>query len=649
MRARAAPPTPSRRAAQTPTSPVRRSARVAQAETGSAEPIGQQVEIEIPVTRARQTVLKQQPKRQSRARAAPEGAQAESEAEAERAEPVLRLGTPTPDDEEVQFYKDLNDYRSHSGDLEGFIPEINGKKLALWPLFSAATSQPVPHRDRDWRKVAETLGIDWRANEEILEQLERCYEQNLLDFEIKMREFEEGDDESSVEREDESSVEEADEGRRDDESGTEPTTVEVTVEQQETVESVVTRTVTAVPAGEASASKQPTPTSARKRAVDDEARIEPGAGSRGKRRRLSPQHETPQTPERHERQSKGKGKQKESATAFVEPETQDFRYDVGAGDEPETQDFGYVAGAAEEISAPSDDVEMTPSQQLRSEASAHRSSPAAQRQDGGAQRQPARANSPPSVDSSDEDAFDPPRMAIRGRTEPDQQPTRPRPAEQQQAQPKQPVLSPPAEITPASRPSPQREAVTAQSAAPASLQTTPPPREASASPSSGLDEYHAQVDHYVSLGYPYAIVRQAMLMTTFHPGPAAVVMEALRSGAPIPEARYIWTAQDDSALRAYVRARDDHKIRYPRDILVARRFERAQVRHAALVNKHGAAAVEERETFLRNLDAHEKEVERKAAAEARQSVSLARSEKDLKGLIASAVGPGVSGSLRRNG
>lgn len=94
------------------------------------------------------------------------------------------------------------------------------------------------------------------------------------------------------------------------------------------------------------------------------------------------------------------------------------------------------------------------------------------------------------------------------------------------------------------------------------------------------------IEHHVSLGYPEAVVGDALHATTLETGDAASVMEELMKGRGIPSnIQGVWTSEDDQAARS-----GEQGVDYPR-ILAKHGEVRCQARKFFLEQEDEAAAL----------------------------------------------------------
>ncbi|KAG5981555.1 hypothetical protein E4U55_002836 [Claviceps digitariae] len=92
------------------------------------------------------------------------------------------LGVETQVNMRDRFYHDLAIFVEESGIAVNPDPEVRGKRLELWDLSQAFASQNVPPEEVDWRKVAEDLQYDWRRDPNLVDELRGCFEENLANF-----------------------------------------------------------------------------------------------------------------------------------------------------------------------------------------------------------------------------------------------------------------------------------------------------------------------------------------------------------------------------------------------------------------------------------------------------------------------------------
>lgn len=97
-----------------------------------------------------------------------------------------------------QFYSDLRDYIECSGADVDYTPSIRGIQISLWDLFRISTKQECEPEHRDVKLIADELGLEWRKSPDVLESLQQCYRQNLVDFEDAIKNFDNQEDETDA-------------------------------------------------------------------------------------------------------------------------------------------------------------------------------------------------------------------------------------------------------------------------------------------------------------------------------------------------------------------------------------------------------------------------------------------------------------------
>ena len=437
-----------------------------------------------------------------------------------------------------------------TGEAVNLFPKIGGRAIALWDLYRAVTEQDEGAQTRDWQRVAEFLNIDWIAYPDAPSKLEKCFEDNLGDFErarVELNMDDDDDDDEDVEEEIEDSQSDV---------------VSHTVDVQTLRSTVPSERLVPSSPPVVGGYKRPRPSSL---LLSDPAY--PSDSSR-KRRRLDRGGEIPSTPDDDAELvgTRGSGtatrmrKTEESPSSqqlpslperrrrrFFEPETQDFGYD------PETQAYPTVE---DEEDVP----DITPSQQLRSESPhvtpipfslSKRQTGKQADNSGGFSKNPSVKQEPVSSPSH-----------VSGPA------TRLSPSEMSAAKPTRrslPKTYKPATNIAFNRPneyrtteSPRNRVVMGQTTTSREIDGQHPSTEtrevqhvqqAQAGPAPGSVE--EVVEHFMSLGYPQKIILYALKATTLKPGyPMTLVLEKLQNGEGIPEYHEgVWTARDDESLR----------------------------------------------------------------------------------------------------
>ncbi|GFP53724.1 hypothetical protein TASIC1_0003010200 [Trichoderma asperellum] len=105
--------------------------------------------------------------------------------------------------ERDQFYSDLQDYcEANDRELEKQCV-IRDKRIDLWDLFQAVSTQSLPLEEVDWRRVAQYVGFDRSQSKEIIATLlQTSYHRHLAGFVEAMLSFQDALDEDSEQDED---------------------------------------------------------------------------------------------------------------------------------------------------------------------------------------------------------------------------------------------------------------------------------------------------------------------------------------------------------------------------------------------------------------------------------------------------------------
>ncbi len=424
--------------------------------------------------------------------------------------------------EETDLKKQFNaDYQAYADNLNRYVhwwPTIKGKTFDLWQLWQAVKSQEMDPEERDWQQISEVLGFNWVENDSIPDEVRRCYETNLAEFEATLMEFDDGSDEDGEEE---------------------------------------TQHNTAALAGTSIRSSPPA-LSSLKRSYDTALGPSHGAypNSSPKRPRHN-QDEVPSTPDEkngtsHLRRGTFPGPTPMNLLSpnlgsretlhrtphrrAVEPETQDFRYD------PETQAVTFESQGHEEVES---QINITPSQQLQSEYDARSGETPVT-------PTPARRARNPFLEEEDMDE------AGGDPDEPDESdlftprasttsvPTMGSSPIQNMAKPKRRTL--PSSFAQSHS---RREKKSIPASQPSSAAEQSPPARPQQKPQSPARDSHDDIiDFYMSLGYGQDVVIRALDSTNWVPGLASQVMETLKKGESLPSNwRGVWTQKDDEALR----------------------------------------------------------------------------------------------------
>lgn len=414
-------------------------------------------------------------------------------------------------------------------------PCIDGQDIDLWDLSQAVAFQKVPPEEVDWMKVAEDLGFNWVANQDVTAELQRCYTDNLADFFEAMSSFPPNDD-----------ADDADLGEEEHSASLSP--------QSDLPSSpLVQRT-------------------GRKRSLEDH--IPSSAHNSSKRRRLSRAAEIPSTPEEKigvlttQSPSVVKAKQIRRAHGGSGKVTASLQLPSINGDDDEAESgdevvFETQARHFPRLETRQSTLDVTPSQQLHSEAFDASPVPLNLRQthDDRAEQQLGNAKPTKSTGASDT---------------------------KQKATTRRIKRSLPACFKPApGRFSPKQAEERAR--LPSAPIRVDPDEEGKSQDIRECAEY------YESLGYPRPIVIESLMRTSMTPGwPTSLLLEMLQKKEGVPSnCEGIWTDRDDKSLR-YADAVEARK-----SSASTREVNKAKKEHDRIVHKHTQEAVDLRRRFLR--------------------------------------------------
>ncbi|OAA63831.1 Homeodomain-related protein [Cordyceps fumosorosea ARSEF 2679] len=145
--------------------------------------------------------------------------------------------------------------------------------------------------------------------------------------------------------------------------------------------------------------------------------------------------------------------------------------------------------------------------------------------------------------------------------------------------------------------------------------TQPPPPPTRRRPAQAIPrrlsrdrELSELIQHYESLGYSYKVVVEGLRRTSVTPGLATVVMQSLRDGHGVPANQEgIWTDRDDAALRLVVAAvggvnLDDEHHDHSSSKEAVKERRKAHRARGRLLDKHGQEGVAVRIQYLRASD-----------------------------------------------
>lgn len=540
-----------------------------------------------------------------------------------------------------QFYEDLRDYVDVSGAKIELHPVIKGRRFELWDLFSIATQQDCAAEDRDWEQIAQRLGFHWMSPTGCARDLKECYDRNLAEFEEAMGSFDDQDGTAMAEDEQMS--------RDDEDQALVHTSDAVTAPKQP------------YPAPLSPTYRSSSPIAGVKRSFqqsnDPQSELSYPSDRSSKRRRRDREIAIPQTPE-HKLGFSGSSKNSSSRAAVrdssspLKPRTKRREpkavYSAEDADafldngihyiheidqlpdpaparnrrfiEPETQDFGLAMGCEDDVrqSIERDDIgdktdedDISPSQQLRSELDAY-SSPARPvpiRGNGTvstnrmpvAEPRPRRSGGPadnthtfisdmgPNSSLAEHAARNSTsRLKATKRSLPQQYqtqqavpavarppastPVRNGTAAPPPLQSRSPVVARPTHVYPTQRsdavnhqPSKRVSAASTRDVQ-SSAQRQNPSKTTPASSAPVTDVAHTedkaevpdfdkeyvdtQFEHFEALGYEPRHIGQAMEATSLQRGPMTVALQSLAAGKGIPQnAEGVWTDDDDEKLR----------------------------------------------------------------------------------------------------
>ncbi|RYP75796.1 hypothetical protein DL769_003752 [Monosporascus sp. CRB-8-3] len=449
---------------------------------------------------------------------------------------------------DYQAYADASELQPH------WWPTIKGKSFELWDLWRAVATQKLDPEERDWQQISEALGFNWVDDVSIPDEVRRCYEMHLADFEAALMDF---DNNSDAEGETQSQ----------DKTISAPPMPSSPPAPQSTKRSFAT----------ALGSDHPYPNSPpRKRARygrDSEIPSTPDEKNGASYLRRHTIHaaiaDHPRSPTA--RSTRGNmDVDLPSQRPVVEPETQDFRFD------PDTQAVVFGSQVNDEVESQDS---ITPSQQLLLESDARSEEIAGT-------PTPVRRVSGPSLQESDHPADSTPRA-------PGVQPNNAPPVGSDVAKPTRRSLpkswvqhpSPIADRTAQLQPRQQVQSSQPTARDP-SLPAQPQP-----TPQVPVKESREDIiDFYMSLGYAHDIVVRALDATTWVPGLASQIMEMLKKGESIPSNwRGVWTQKDDEMLTAVYADSE------PQDAKEKRKREKQRLK---LERKHTRNCMDMRVKFL---------------------------------------------------
>ncbi|KHN99099.1 Homeodomain-related protein [Metarhizium album ARSEF 1941] len=430
-----------------------------------------------------------------------------------------------------EFYADLLIFAEETGVEFDPDPRVGDKVVDLWDLSRAVAVQKVPLGEVDWIKVAEDLKYNWVENTGVAAELQQCYTDNLADFFEAMAGFASNLDEDV-----------------EDEQRSGP-----------------------LPPESDPLSPNPPQRRNQKRSLDDH--IPPGLEGSSKRRRLSRDAEIPSTPDDitgvPTTQSPSVMKAKQSRQAYSSSKKTSAPLKLPRAIEDEELDDDDEAEAQvrriPQLDAQQSTLDVTPSQQLRSEAldvtpiplnlGEGRGEPNEQWAGGAGSSQELEVSTSKSKATSQ----------VSKRT------------------------LPASFMSPLKRSSPQQAEARARQPS-ASVREDPEEEERNS------QDIRYWMEHYESLGYSRPIVIESLRRTTMTPGwPTSLLLEMLKNKQDVPS-NYegIWTDRDDQSLR-YA---DAVKARR-KSSASTRALNKAEKELDRIVHKHTQEAVDLRRRFLR--------------------------------------------------
>ncbi|RYP24995.1 hypothetical protein DL765_000223 [Monosporascus sp. GIB2] len=434
---------------------------------------------------------------------------------------------------DYQAYADASELQPH------WWPSIKGKSFELWDLWRAVAAQKLDPEERDWQQISETLGFNWVEDESIPDEVRRCYEMHLADFEAALMDFDNNSDE-------EGETQLQDKALSGSPMPSSPPAL------QSTKRSFATAL------GSSHQYPNSSPPKRARYGRDSEIPSTPDEknGTSHLRRHTLPAATAHHTRSPTARSTRGNmDMDLPPQRPVVEPETQDFRFD------PDTQAVVFGSQVDDEVESQDS---ITPSQQLLLESDARSEEIA------GTPTPVRRVRGPSLQDESDGPGDSTPRAKPPRRSLPKSWAQHPSPIADRtaQSQPRQQVRS--------SQPTARGPSL------PAQPQPNPqvPVRE---SPED-------IIDFYMSLGYAHDIVVRALDATTWVPGLASQIMEILKKGESIPSNwRGVWTKKDDEMLTAVYADSE------PQDAKDKRKRERQREK---LERKHTSKGMDMRVKFL---------------------------------------------------
>ncbi|KAI1473189.1 TRF2-interacting telomeric protein/Rap1 C terminal domain-containing protein [Daldinia caldariorum] len=452
-----------------------------------------------------------------------------------------------------QFLRDYQAYLESKG--HRLIPwlTIKGRTFDVWSLWSAVASQNMDPSERDWQQIAEELGFDWVQHETVHDEIRKCYEEYLAEFEEMWESF----------NADAESGSEDDEDDNDDEDGDEE--AELSTEEPLPLLSIIP------------SRKRPFDA---QHSLSDHAYPEPSP----KRRKIDRGTEIPSTPDHKNRTSNQRSQDSNETPLGVRRSTKRAMDDRTEKNKSRNADPELPVFETQGNFHLESQYNITPSQQLHQESDAISldlagASPTPKARTGVANvgnTTPKRLIRNPFQEDSDDDAVGVTTTNHNNDTFAKVASTKAKRRSLPNSYAQKPLATIGASTSEAPR----------DRAGPSRPERVRPSRRLT-SPKETPEDV---IDRFCSLGYPREIVLQALRATTWRLGDAGQVMEILKRGEELPQrTRGVWTERDDDALKLVTS--DERQLNDKEKRKRARAKER-------LEKKHGLELMELRRKYL---------------------------------------------------
>ncbi|KAI1798795.1 TRF2-interacting telomeric protein/Rap1 C terminal domain-containing protein [Daldinia bambusicola] len=451
-----------------------------------------------------------------------------------------------------QFVRDYQIYLESKGLRLSPWFTVKGRTFDLWSLWSAVASQNMDPSERDWQQIAEKLGFDWVQHETVHDEIRKCYEEHLAEFEEMWEIFNADTDNDSEDDEDENDDEDDDAGL----SNEEPLPL-----------------LPIIPSRKRPFDAQ--------HSLSDHTYPEPSP----KRRRIDRDTEIPSTPDQKNRTSNLHSQVSSETPLGIRRSTKRAMGNRTEKNESQNVDPKLPVFETQENFRMESQFNITPSQQLHQESDAISpdlvdASPTPKigtRVANIGTPTPKRLIRNPFQEDSDDEAVGATSTNHNNDTSTKVASTdkaKRRSLPKSYAQQSLPTIGVSTLEDPRGRAGPSR------------LERVRPSRRLT-SPKETPEDV---IDRFCSLGYPRDIVLQALRATTWRLGDAGQVMEILKRGEELPRRTHgVWTQRDDEALKLVIsdeRQLDDKEKR-----------KRARARER-LEKKHGLELMELRRKYL---------------------------------------------------